>query len=138
VLVGVLCRLLQKWEQEGRHKGKIVPINVAERAKDESKFRNTRAELWWNGRTLMQPIDGRQSVHLDIDRQTLTQLAGPTFKSDSSGRIQIESKADMKRRGVHSPDRAEAVLLAIYDPKRLSDVTPVVPVSFGQSNPWKM
>ena len=130
--------LLQKWEQEGRHKGKIVPINVAERAKDESKFRNTRAELWWNGRTLMQPIDGRQSVHLDIDRQTLTQLAGPTFKSDSSGRIQIESKADMKRRGVHSPDRAEAVLLAIYDPKRLSDVTPVVPVSFGQSNPWKM
>jgi len=130
--------LLQKWEQEGKHKGKIVPINVAERAKDEGKFRNVRAELWWNGRTLMQPLEGKQSVSLDIDRQTLTQLAGPTFKSDSSGRIQIESKADMKRRGVHSPDRAEAVLLAIYDPKKLSDIAPTVPVSFAQSNPWRM
>ena len=130
--------MLKRWGEEGKHKSIILGVNVAERARQGDKFTNQRAELWWNGRTLMQPIDGRQSVHLDIDRQTLTQLAGPTFKSDSSGRIQIESKADMKRRGVHSPDRAEAVLLAIYDPKRLSDVTPVVPVSFGQSNPWKM
>lgn len=130
--------MLQKWQQEGRHKGQIVPINVAERAMDESKFKNTRAEMWWNGRTLCQPIEGKQSVQLNIDRQTLTQLSGPIFKSDSSGRIQIESKLNMKQRGVHSPDRAEAVLLALYEPKKIVDITPEMPLSFGQVNPWKL
>jgi hypothetical protein len=130
--------LMQKWGEEKRHNGQIVPINVAERAQDDAKFRNVRAEMWWNGRTLVQPIDEQQSVHLDIDRQTLTQLAGPLYKSDSSGRIQIEAKADMKKRGVHSPDRAEAVLLAIYEPKKIKELVPTIPLSFGQSNPWKV
>jgi hypothetical protein len=130
--------LMQKWGEEKRHNGQIVPINVAERAQDEAKFRNVRAEMWWNGRTLVQPIDEKQSVHLDIDRQTLTQLAGPLYKSDSSGRIQIEAKADMKKRGVHSPDRAEAVLLAIYEPKKINELVPTIPLSFAQSNPWKL
>lgn len=130
--------MLQKWAQEGKHKGQIVPINVAERAMDEAKFKNTRAELWWNGRTLCQPIDGKSSVSLNIDRQTMTQLAGPIFKSDSAGRIQIEGKGEMKRRGVHSPDRAEAILLALYEPKKLVDITPEIPISFGQVNPWKL
>ena len=126
--------MLQKWSDEGRHKGKIVPVNVAERAKDPEKFRNIRAELWWNGRTLLQPRpDGTQDVRLDNDRKVMSQLAGPTFKSDSSGRIQIESKVDMKRRGVSSPDRAEAVLLALYEPpgKNIPNVSPIV---IGQEN----
>lgn len=126
--------MLQKWSDEGRHKGKIVPVNVAERAKDPEKFRNIRAELWWNGRTLLQPRpDGSQDVRLDNDRKVMSQLAGPTFKSDSSGRIQIESKVDMKRRGVSSPDRAEAVLLALYEPpgKNIPNVSPIV---IGQEN----
>ncbi len=126
--------MLQKWADEGRHKGKIVPVNVAERAKDPEKFRNIRAELWWNGRTLLQPRpDGTQDVRLDNDRKVMSQLAGPTFKSDSSGRIQIESKVDMKRRGVSSPDRAEAVLLALYEPpgKNIPNVSPIV---IGQEN----
>lgn len=126
--------MLQKWADEGRHKGKIVPVNVAERAKDPEKFRNIRAELWWNGRTLLQPRpDGSQDVRLDNDRKVMSQLAGPTFKSDSSGRIQIESKVDMKRRGVSSPDRAEAVLLALYEPpgKNIPNVSPIV---IGQEN----
>ena len=126
--------MLQKWSDEGRHKGKIVPVNVAERAKDPEKFRNIRAELWWNGRTLLQPRpDGSQDVRLDNDRKVMSQLAGPTFKSDSSGRIQIESKVDMKRRGVSSPDRAEAVLLALYEPpgRNIPNVSPIV---IGQEN----
>ena len=128
--------MLQKWGEEGRHRSRIVPVNVAERAKDQSKFRNIRSELWWNGRVLLQPIDGRpQDVHLDVDRKVATQLAGPTFKADSGGRIQIESKMEMKRRGVSSPDRAEAILLALYEPPG-REVPNVAPISIGQANPW--
>jgi hypothetical protein len=128
--------LLQKWGEEKRHRSRIVPVNVAERAKDQSKFRNIRSELWWNGRTLLQPVDGMpQDIRLDVDRKVATQLAGPTFRSDSSGRIQIESKLEMKRRGVSSPDRAEAILLALYEPPG-KDVPNVKPIAMGQANPW--
>jgi len=126
--------LLQTWGKEGRHRSLIVPINVAERAKDPEKFRNIRAELWWNGRALLQPTPhGGQDVRLNVDRPVMSQMAGPTFKADSAGRIQIETKAEMKRRGVHSPDRAEAVLLALYEPPG-REVPNVAPISFGQEN----
>ncbi len=126
--------MLQKWEKEGKHRSKIVPVNVAERAKDSEKFKNMRAELWWNGRTLLQPnSEGQQDVRLNVERKVLSQLAGPTFKSDSAGRIQIEGKAEMKRRGVSSPDQAEAVLLALYEPKG-GNIPLVAPMSFGQVN----
>lgn len=125
--------MLQKWHEERRHNAVIVPVNVAERAKDSAKFRNMRAEMWWSARTLLQPRpDGAQDLRLEVDRKAISQLAGPTFKSDGSGRIQIESKADMKKRGVHSPDQAEAILLALYEPTRTA--TMVAPIAFPQVN----
>lgn len=128
--------ILQKWGEEGKHQSVIVPVNVSERAKDPAKFKNVRAELWWNGRSLLQPdADGRQNLRLDVDRKILSQLAGPTFKADSAGRIQIESKVEMKRRGVTSPDRAEAVLLALYEPPG-REIPNVAPMGVGQSNQW--
>jgi hypothetical protein len=127
--------MLKTWGQERRHNAEIIAINVAERPKDQTKFKNQRAEMWWNARSLLQPSpDGRQDLLLEVDRQVLSQLAGPTYLSDSSGRIQIESKADMKKRGVSSPDRAEAILLALYENKTV--MTPTVPISIGQTNSW--
>lgn len=126
--------LLDRWCKEQQVHADIVGVNVAERPKDANKFKNQRAEMWWNARQLLQPREGVQEVKLDVDRQVLAQLAGPTYKSDSSGRIQIESKADMKKRGVHSPDRAEAILLALYENKTIHQ--PISPLSFTQSNPW--
>jgi hypothetical protein len=128
--------LLKTWQNENRHSAEIVAVNVAERPKDQAKFKNQRAEMWWNTRSLLQPKDDKQDLRLDVDRAVLAQLAGPTFKSDSSGRIQIESKVDMKKRGVHSPDRAEAILLALYENKTVHQ--PISPLSFTQSNPWTL
>ena len=129
--------ILQKWAQEGRCRANIVAVNVAERAREAGKFKNQRAEMWWNARTLVQPDkQGTVTVRLNVDRRTLTQLAGPTYYSDSSGRIVIESKADMKKRGVSSPDRGEAVLLALYDPPRGGGVPVVAPIGLDQVNPW--
>lgn len=133
--------ILDRWASEKRHNAEIVAVNVSERPLDPDKFSNQRAEMWWNGRLMVQPTPSpegqRQQIRLDVDQKVLAQLTTPTYKSDSSGRIVIESKKDMKRRGVHSPDRAEAVLLALYDPKGRK-APPIAPIGFTQQNPWRL
>lgn len=132
-----VASLLQEWGTEGRHSAVIVPVNVAERAHDTSKFANQRAEMWWTMRELIQPdVDGLQQIELAIDHKAIAQLTAPTYKSNSSGRLQIEAKADMKRRGITSPDRAEAILLAIFEPPRKEAVI-AVPISLTQSSQWR-
>lgn len=114
---------------KGRHSAEIIGINVAETAKDSQRFANKRAEMWWNMRDLIQPDStGAQKVRLllhrgerddgtkIVDFEVLSQFAAPTYFSRSTGAIAIESKVDMKKRLGRSPDSAEAMLLAFYNP----------------------
>jgi hypothetical protein len=128
--------LLKEWGDEGRHTAEVIAVNVAERAYDNEKFANQRAEMWWNLRTLIQPDEnGKQDVTLAVDRKAIAQLTAPTYRANSSGRLQIESKADMKRRGVSSPDRAEALLLALFEPPRKEPIL-APPLSITQTSGW--
>ena len=128
--------LLAEWGKESRHNADIVAVNVAERAYDNNKFANQRAEMWWNMRTLLQPDEeGRQELSLAVGKKEVAQLTAPTYRSNSSGRIQIEAKADMKRRGVSSPDRAEALLLALFEPPSKEPML-APPLSITQTSGW--
>ena len=128
--------LLEEWGADGRHNSVVVPVNVAQAAYDREQFANQRAEMWWTGRESLQPDEtGSQELALDIDQRTLMQLAAPSYRSNSSGRIQIESKADMAKRGVGSPDRAEAILLALFEPPMV-EIPLVEPISFKGRSGW--
>jgi hypothetical protein len=125
---------LSTWQREGRFRAEIIGVNVSKTARDAVHFSNQRGEMWWNARRLIQPIDGEPGVmQLDITTRELAQLNGPTYGTDSSGRITIEKKADMKKRGVGSPDRAEAILLAVFEPPTARTVAPV---GLNQANVW--
>jgi hypothetical protein len=50
------------------------------------------------------------------DDATIGQLAGIVYEVDPQGRIKIESKERARERGVQSPDRAEALMLALGEP----------------------
>jgi hypothetical protein len=132
--------MLEQWGTEGRHHSEIIPIVVGESPADRGKFLNQRAEMWWAGRLLFQPEkqdDGSvtQMIRIENDRRLLAQLSGPSFGSDAAGRITIERKKDLKRKGLPSPDRAEAVLLALYEkPNRRAKMQ--IPISLDQKNPW--
>ena len=126
--------MLDRWCKERSLPADIIAVNVAEKPKDQAKFKNQRAEMWWNARQMIQPKDGKQDIRLNVDRFVLSQMAGPTYTSDASGRVVIESKIDMKKRGVASPDRAEAILLALYENR--SVIQSIAPISIGQSNQW--
>lgn len=92
----------------------FVGIHVGEKATDPSRFVNQRAEWYWNLREKFE--HGQVSLDED-DEDTAAELIELRYKRLSSGKIQIESKDDMKRRGIPSPNRAEAMMLAFAEPK---------------------
>ena len=55
----------------------------------------------------------RDQVEGLIDETTIGQLAGLLYEFDSHGRMKIESKENARERGVPSPDRADALMLAL-------------------------
>ena len=119
---GVASTLIA-WGSEGIHNAEIVPVVVSEdtyRDDEKSTLRayRKRDELWLTGRALMQPRHdtGRGALRLRVDKRTAAQLSAPTYGTNSGGRTVIESKDHMKARGINSPDRAEALLLAVYEP----------------------
>jgi phage terminase large subunit len=59
------------------------------------------------------------------DEATIGQLAGLLYELDSQGRMKIESKEKARARGVSSPDRAEALMLALSRRSRKSSVIPL-------------
>jgi len=74
-----------------------------------SSFINLRAEGFWSLRERFQ----EGTIDIDPDDDDLAaQLVDLRFKRTSSGKIQVESKDDMRRRGRSSPDDADAVMLA--------------------------
>jgi phage terminase large subunit len=58
----------------------------------------------------------RDQVEGLTDETTIGQLAGLLYEFDSQGRIKIESKEKARERGVPSPDRADALMLALCKP----------------------
>lgn len=85
-------------------------INVSESPSIfTDRYLNMRAELWFTGKDWFQAKD----CNLNGDEALGAELVGPRFKYTSSGKIQVESKDDMKKRGVKSPNRADAFLLTL-------------------------
>ncbi len=117
--------ILEAWKSEGIHDAVIVRAVVSEspdkpdNPKAQWRPHNKRAEMWLNGRELLQPdaTTGRPRIRLDVDGRCAAQLRAPEYGTNAAGKQVIESKKSMKERGVSSPDRAEAVLLAVYEPK---------------------
>jgi hypothetical protein len=91
----------------------VYGFGAGERAIDPLRFVNRRAEAWWALRQAF--IDG--DVDLDPDDDELAaELQGPKWGRDSRGRVYVESKDDMRARGVKSPNRADAVVMSFVRP----------------------
>jgi phage terminase large subunit len=86
----------------------VVEMQSGQAPLDSERFLNARAEWYWGLRERFEQGD----IDLDEDEELAAQLANLKFKFTSRGQIQIESKEDMKKRGLRSPDRADALMLA--------------------------
>lgn len=116
---------LKRWGPDGtgRHQAQIIGVMVSESPEKDDPAAvmrpyRKRDELWLAGRFLMQPdpSTGFGRVRLRVDDQCKKQLSNPKIGNNAAGFTTVERKDQMKARGVNSPDRAEAALLAIYEP----------------------
>ncbi len=62
------------------------------------------------------PATGSGRLRLRVDREAAIQLTTPNLGNNAGGYAVVESKKQMQARGMKSPHRAEAILLAIYEP----------------------
>lgn len=115
---------LTRWGEEGLHSAEIVAVVVSESPNREPdsvmlRPRTKRDEMWLAVRVHVQPQPGtgRSMIRLRVDGRTLAQLSGPRYKTMTAGGLTvIESKQEQRKRGLRSPDRAEALALSVYEP----------------------
>ena len=74
---------------------------------DAVKFCNKKAEAYFTLRDWMQ----EDRIHGILDEDTKAQLSDVRYR-EKNGRIEIEHKDEARERGTHSPDRAEALIMA--------------------------
>jgi phage terminase large subunit len=89
---------------------------------EDDHYENLGTEMWGIIRSLLEEnmkayLNGLEPIiELPDDEKLISQLSTRKFKMTSRGRIALERKEDMKKRGLDSPDRADATALAFYDP----------------------
>ena len=88
-------------------------------ASDKERFSNKRAEWWWGLRERFESGD----IDIENDEELVAQLSNIKYKINSRGQIQIETKEEMKKRGLPSPDRADALMLAFAKEDVVKPVT---------------
>jgi phage terminase large subunit len=83
-------------------------VNVGEAAAtDEKRYMRLRDELWFK---VKDWFDSR-AVNIPQDDGLISELVSPKYKYESTGKLKVESKDDMKKRGVRSPNKADAFCL---------------------------
>lgn len=85
-------------------------VNFAEKPMDES-YANKRAEMW-GGMKKWLIAEGM----IEDDQQLKDDLVGPEAYINLRGKLQLESKDDMKKRGLSSPNKGDALALTFAYP----------------------
>jgi len=100
----------------------VVPVNNGEKA-DDAYYFNLGCQLWGHIKELLElnfsnNMQGNPVYELDLpyDEELIKQLSVRKYRMTSKGRIQLESKKEMKDRGIGSPDMADSLSLALYEP----------------------
>jgi hypothetical protein len=89
---------------------KIKGINFGNKSKNPIMYGNMRAQMWGDMREWLK------TASIPNDRFLKTDLISPMMKPDSRGTIFLESKKDMKSRGLASPDAADAIAVTFAFP----------------------
>ncbi|HEV2331245.1 MAG TPA: hypothetical protein VGY56_20885 [Verrucomicrobiae bacterium] len=97
---------------------RINRVNNGAAARDSQHYANLAAEMWFEGAKQI----ARREIILPDDDDLRAQLLDRKRVPHIRGKLAIESKTDMRKRGVGSPDRADAVLGAMAPVRQIHSV----------------
>jgi hypothetical protein len=79
---------------------------------DPVEFKNSTGLMWGVVREMLRT----DRLTLWYNDKQISQLSNREYRLTSDGKIELERKEKMKERGVGSPDMADALALALYEP----------------------
>lgn len=88
----------------------VIEVNFGGRP-SQPEYLNKRAEMWFALRDWL-----RSGGAIPNDTALKQDLAGPIYWYDAANRIQLEPKDNIKKRGLPSPDMADALALTFAHP----------------------
>ncbi|HEX7644843.1 MAG TPA: hypothetical protein VF472_21795 [Burkholderiaceae bacterium] len=106
-VIGIGAGVVDRLAEQGLP---VYGVNVAEAAASnigETSYARLRDELWFKGREWLAALDCK----LLDDDDLIGELTTPKYSILSNGDIKVESKQELKARGVKSPNLADAWLL---------------------------
>ena len=106
--IGIGSGVVDRLREQGYTQ--VVGINVANKARDSEQFAIIRDEMWF---ALADRFKGGD-IQIPRDSVLMGQLANIEYDFTSRGQRYVEGKDAMKKRGLKSPDRADALALAFY------------------------
>jgi len=99
-------------EDQG-YRGRIKDVNVGAAATNTERYANLKAEAYWGLRLRFQ----QEGIIGPLPEKAMSQLASIRYQHNARGQVVIERKEDARKRGVKSPDYAEALMLAFAAPR---------------------
>ena len=84
-------------------------INVSESPSMGDTYMNLRSELWFKAKAFLE----ERGCKIPKDDQLLSELTSVRYSFTSSGKMKAESKDEMRKRGLGSPDLADAFCLCM-------------------------
>ena len=96
----------------------VVAVNFGSKPDGlvDAKVANKRAEMWVRMREWL-----KREVGIPDDDRLEAELTGVQYKHDADNALILEKKEDMKKRGLPSPDMADALALTFAYPVRRRD-----------------
>lgn len=95
----------------------IIDVNAGSKP-NGPQFKNRRAEMWADMKEWLE-FGG----DISDDQVLIADLTGVEYKFDVADRLQLERKEDMRKRGLSSPDVADALALTFFKHNMLIDPT---------------
>jgi hypothetical protein len=100
-----------------KHRGyRVTEVQFGAAATDSKKYANKRMEMWDAMREWLATGSIDKDLELEAD------LSGPEFFYDKHDRLVLESKEDMKERGLASPDNGDALAMTFFAPVARLDI----------------
>lgn len=85
----------------------VIGVNVSQSPSVRQQYNRLRDELWFEAREWF----ARRDCKIVADEDLMAELTLPNYKVLSSGKKQVDSKDEIKKNGISSPDLADAFCL---------------------------